>query len=45
MKRFGWVLLVLLAATPAWCAKKITVEQLKETLTSLQQAKKSDAEV
>jgi len=45
MKRFGWVLLVLLVATPAWCAKKITVEQLKDTLASLQQAKKTDAEV
>jgi hypothetical protein len=45
MKRFGWFLVVLLAATPAWCAKKITVAQLKDTLTSMQQAKKSDAEV
>jgi len=45
MKRFGWILLVLLVATPAWCAKKITVEQLKDTLASLQQAKKTDAEV
>jgi hypothetical protein len=45
MKRLGSVLLVLLAAVPAWSAKKVTVEQLKDTLTSMQLAKKSDAEV
>jgi len=32
-------------ATPAWAAKKITVQQLKDMLVSLQQAKKTDAEV
>ena len=45
MKRFGLILVVLLAAAPAWSAKKITVAQLKDTLSSMQQAKKSDAEV
>jgi hypothetical protein len=32
-------------ASPAWAAKKMTVQELKETLVSLQQAKKTDAEV
>ena len=45
MKRFGWILVLLLAASPAWAAKKITVQQLKETLVSLQQAKKGDEDV
>jgi hypothetical protein len=45
MNRFGWIFLVLLSASPAWCANKITVQQLKNTLTSLHQARKSDADV
>ena len=45
MKRFGWLLVVLLAAVPAWSAKKVTVQELKATLESLQQAKKADADV
>src|ERR1035438_7567759 len=45
MKRFGWILVILLAASPAWAAKKITVAQLKEMMASMQQAKKADAEV
>jgi hypothetical protein len=45
MKRFGWVLVFVLAAAPAWAAKKLTVQQLKELLTSLHQANKTDAEV
>jgi hypothetical protein len=45
MKRFGWILVLLLAASPAWAAKNITVQQLKDLLVSLQQAKKSDADV
>ena len=45
MKRFVWILAVLLASSPAWAAKKITVQQLKDLLSSLQQAKKTDAEV
>jgi hypothetical protein len=32
----------MLVASPGWAAKKITVQQLKDLLTSLQQAKKSD---
>lgn len=45
MKRIGWILMVLMLASPAWAAKKITMQQLKDMLTSMQQAKKSDAEV
>jgi len=45
MKRFVWILALLLAASPAWAAKKITVQQLKDLLISLQQANKTDAEV
>jgi len=45
MKRIGWILVLLMAAAPAWAAKKITVQQLKDMLISLQQAKKSDADV
>ncbi|MGA2538387.1 MAG: hypothetical protein ABSF53_20425 [Terracidiphilus sp.] len=45
MKRFGWILVLLLAASPAWAAKKITVDQLKQLLVSLQQDKKADADV
>ena len=45
MKRFGWILVVLLAASPAWAAKKITVQQLRDLLTQLQTAKKDDAAV
>jgi hypothetical protein len=32
-------------ASPAWAARKVTVQQLNELLVSLQQAKKSDADV
>jgi hypothetical protein len=45
MKRFGWVLVVLLAVSPAWAAKKITVQQLKDLLTQLQTQKKDDTAV
>jgi hypothetical protein len=45
MKRFGWILVLLMAASPAWAAKNITVQQLKDLLTADQQAKKADAEV
>ncbi len=45
MKRIGWILVLLMAASPAWAARKITVQQLKDLLVSLQQAKKSDADV
>lgn len=46
MKQFGCILLVLLAAMPAWpAAKKITAQELKDMLTTMQQEKKSDDEV
>lgn len=45
MKRFGLIVMLLMLVTPAWAAKKITVAQLEELLHSLQQAKKTDAEV
>jgi hypothetical protein len=45
MKRFGWILVLMMLASPAWAAKKITVQQLKDLLVSLQQSKKTDAEV
>lgn len=45
MKRFGWILALVLAASPAWAAKTITVQQLKDMLASDQQAKKTDADV
>jgi len=45
MKRFVWILVVLLAASPAWAAKKVTVQQLKDLLSQLQTQKKDDAAV
>ena len=45
MKRFAWILVVMMLASPAWAAKKITVQQLKDMLVSLQQGRKTDAEV
>ncbi|HME59407.1 MAG TPA: hypothetical protein VKF63_13770, partial [Terracidiphilus sp.] len=46
MKRFVWILAVLMLASPAWAANKsISVQQLKDMLDSLQQFKKTDAEV
>jgi len=45
MKRLGWALLLLVAASPAWAARKISVEELKDLLVSLQRANKTDAEV
>jgi hypothetical protein len=45
MKRFAWILVILFLASPAWAAKKITVQQLKELLVSLQREKKTDTEV
>lgn len=44
MKRFGWIFIIFLAATPTWCAKKITVAELEQLLTSLRDQKKPDAE-
>jgi hypothetical protein len=45
MKRLGWILVLLMAASPVWAAKKATVQQLKDLLVSMQQSKKTDAEV
>jgi hypothetical protein len=45
MKQFGWVVILALAATPAWCAKKVTVAELTETLASMHRDNKSDADV
>ena len=45
MNRLGWILVFLVAASPAWAVKKITVQQLKDLLVSQQQARKTDAEV
>ncbi|MGB8261854.1 MAG: hypothetical protein WCE75_15940 [Terracidiphilus sp.] len=45
MKRFGLLLALILAVTPAWAAKKVTVQQLKDMLVSLQNASKSDTDV
>lgn len=46
MKQVGWMLLLAMAAAPAWpAAKKINSQQLKDLLTTLQQEKKSDEQV
>ncbi len=45
MKRLGWMMILALAAMPAWGAKKITVDELKSTLSTMRQANKSDADV
>ncbi len=45
MKRSGFIVLVFLAAVPAWSAKKVTVAELTDMLTTLHQQNKTDAEV
>ena len=45
MKRLGWILVLLIAVSPAWAAKKVTVQQLKDLLVSMQQYNRTDAEV
>jgi hypothetical protein len=45
MKRFVWALILLVTASPAWCAKKVTVQQLEQMLRLLQQERKSDADI
>ncbi len=52
MKRLGWILVLLMLASPAWAANKadkankadnkITVQQLKDLLVSMQQGKMTD---
>src|ERR1017187_5625332 len=45
MKRLGWILVLVMAASPAWAARKVNILQLKDLLVSLHEAKKNDAEV
>ncbi len=45
MKSFICILVLLLTGTYGWCARKITVGQLEDLLQSMQQQKKSDAEI
>jgi hypothetical protein len=45
MRRLGWILLLLMAASPVWAAKKIGVQELRDLLSSLDKAKKTDGEV
>lgn len=45
MKRFIWLVVILLIAAPGWAAKKMTVQQLKDLLSADQKSQKSDADV
>jgi hypothetical protein len=46
MKRLGWILVLLMVASPAWADNnKITVQQLKDLLVAMQQGKKTDDDV
>jgi len=45
VKRFVWLVVILLIASPGWAAKKMTVGQLKDLLAADQKAQKSDADV
>jgi len=45
MKRMVWILAVLTLASPAWAARKLTVQQLSDLLASVQQNKKTDEEL
>jgi hypothetical protein len=44
VKSLGWILVLLMATAPAWAEKKVTVQQLKDLLVSMQQSKKTDSE-
>jgi hypothetical protein len=44
MKRFICILAVLMLASPAWAAKKLTVQQLNDLLVSFQNDRKTDVE-
>jgi hypothetical protein len=44
MKRLICILAVFLLASPAWAAKKLTVQQLNDLLVSFQNSKKTDVE-
>jgi hypothetical protein len=45
VKRFVWLVVVLLIASPGWAAKKMTTQQLKDLLAANQKSQKSDADV
>lgn len=45
MKRWGWIVIVALVATPAWCGKKITVAELRDSLATMHHEKKNDADI
>ncbi len=46
MKRLSWLLVVFaLTATPSWCAKRISVGELRDMLASMHRDGKSDADV
>lgn len=45
MKRFAWLVLIPLMASPGWAAKKMSVQQLKDQLTADHSAQKADADV
>jgi hypothetical protein len=45
MKRFVCILMLVVAALPAWCAKKITVAELSDMLKAMHEQKKSDTDV
>lgn len=45
MKRTLWVFVIFCAATQLWASKAITVGQLEDMLRTMQQQKKSDAEI
>jgi len=43
MKQYGWILAILMLASPAWAAKRVTVDQLEKVLNAAQG--KTDAEL
>jgi hypothetical protein len=45
MKVLGWIVVLLLAAVPAFGAKAISVAELKSTLEDMQKSSRSDADV
>ena len=45
MKRLGWIFMLWMATASAWAAGKMTVQQLKDLLISLQKTNTADADV
>lgn len=45
MKELAWGILLALAATPAWSAKKVTVAELKDELAAMHKEGQSDTDV